>query len=230
VSGIRARAVGRRQPLLGQIELRAQQPRADAGPQRHGHRHLAIRRLAERAAVLPGDPDRGRALFGETRAVENQHAAALGDRPRAAASTAHVGVPRRMRDEVLKRLIRAGIAQARPHRLHRLAATVVEQAGDIATQRPALTLPTKQSSNCSSHVSNRRSHAVAVRSSTAMHDTETTPRNDKRKERDRMPLAKRSINESDKVVLGPRSAPRSARASGCRSWPSRTCSTRRPPP
>jgi hypothetical protein len=50
-----------------------------------------------------------------------------------------LGVPRRVPDEVLKRFIRAGIAQARPHRLHRLAATVVEQAGDVATQRAPLT-------------------------------------------------------------------------------------------
>ena len=55
----------------------------------------------------------------------------------------HVGLPRRMGDEVLKRLIRAGIAQARPHRLHRFPATVVEQAGDVATQRATLTLSTE---------------------------------------------------------------------------------------
>jgi hypothetical protein len=43
-----------------------------------------------------------------------------------------------MRDEVLQRLIRARIAEPRPHRFHRLAATVAQQALDIPTQRPAL--------------------------------------------------------------------------------------------
>jgi hypothetical protein len=136
------RPLRRGQPLLRQVEVRAQEPGADARPQRHGHRHLAVRGLAERPAVLPGDPHRGRALFGETRAVENQHAAALGD-DRSQPLPQHLGVPRRMRDEVLKGLIRSRIAQACPHGLHRLAAAVVEQARHVATQRPTLTLSTE---------------------------------------------------------------------------------------
>ncbi len=139
VGNPRSRALGRCQPLLRQVELRAQQPSADAGPQRHRHRHLAIRRLAERAAVLPGDADRRRPLFGETRAVQNQHATTF-RHDRAQSPPHHVGAPRRMRDEVLKRLIAARVAQSRPHRLHRLPTTVVEQARHIPTQRAALTL------------------------------------------------------------------------------------------
>jgi len=135
-------ALARRQPGLGQVEVRAHKPGTHTGPQRDGHRDLAVGRLAERPAVLPGDADRGRALLGETRAVENQHAAALGD-DGAQSRPQRLGVPRRMRDEVLKRLVGPGIAQAGPHRFHRLAATVVEQAGDVAPHRPALTLPTE---------------------------------------------------------------------------------------
>jgi hypothetical protein len=48
-----------------------------------------------------------------------------------------------MRDEVLERLICAGIAEARPHRFHRLATTVAQQARHISTQRAALTPPTE---------------------------------------------------------------------------------------
>ena len=60
------RPLARRQPLLGQIQRRAQQPRPRARPQRDRDRRLAIRDLAARAAVLPRDADRGRALFRES--------------------------------------------------------------------------------------------------------------------------------------------------------------------
>ena len=90
----------------------------------------------------PAPPLRGRALFGEACAVENQDAAAFGHH-RAQPFPRQVGPPRRMRDEVLQRLIRARIAQPRPHRLHRFPATVVEQTRHIATQRAALTLSTE---------------------------------------------------------------------------------------
>jgi hypothetical protein len=138
--GLRARS--RRQPFLGQIQGRPQQPRSRPGPQRDGDRGLTIRHLAARAAVLPRDADRGRALFGETRAVENQDPAAL-RHPRAQPFPEHLGVPRRMRNEMLKGLIRAGIAEAGPHGFHRLAPTVAQQARHIPTQRAALTLPTE---------------------------------------------------------------------------------------
>ena len=54
-----------------------------------------------------------------------------------------LGVPRRMRDEMLKGLIGAGIAEARPHGFHRLAPTVAQQTGHIPPQRAALTLTRK---------------------------------------------------------------------------------------
>ena len=49
-----------------------------------------------------------------------------------------LGAPRRMRDEMLERLIRPGIGDALEHRAHRLAATVAEQAEQVATKGPAL--------------------------------------------------------------------------------------------
>ena len=100
-------------------------------------------------AILPRAPQYWRAtpteavpLFGKTRPVENQHAGALRD-ARAQPFPDRLGVPRRMRDEMLEGLIGAGIAEARPHRFHRLAPTVAQQAGHIPTQRAALTLPTE---------------------------------------------------------------------------------------
>ena len=41
-------------------------------------------------------------------------------------------------DEVLKGLIRVGIADALQHRAHRLAATVAQQPEQVATKRPRL--------------------------------------------------------------------------------------------
>ena len=139
---LRPRPLARRQPLFGQIQRRAQQPRPRPGPQRDGDRRLAIRHLAARAAVLPRHADRGRALLRKARAVENQHAGALRHH-RAQPLPHRLGVPRRMRDEMLERLIRAGIAEARPHRFHRLAPTVAQHAGDIPPQRAALALTTE---------------------------------------------------------------------------------------
>ena len=49
-----------------------------------------------------------------------------------------LGVPRRVRDEVLQRLILAGIAQPAVHRLHRLPLAVVEQPVEILARRLAL--------------------------------------------------------------------------------------------
>jgi hypothetical protein len=66
---------------------------------------LAIRDLAQRATVLARDADRMRALFGKTGPVDDQHAAALGqhlEQP----SPDPVGVPGRVRDEMLKGLVR----------------------------------------------------------------------------------------------------------------------------
>ena len=136
---LRPRALARREPFLGQIQGRAQEPRPGPSPQGDGDGRLTIRDLAARAAVLPRDPDRSGALFREAGPIENQDPRALWHH-RAQSLPHGLGVPRRVRDEMLKGLIGARIAQARPHRFHRLAATVAQQAGHIATQRPALTL------------------------------------------------------------------------------------------
>jgi hypothetical protein len=66
-----APALRRRQPRRGEVEPRAQEPGAGAGPERDGHRHLAIRDLAQRPTILPRDADRRRALFRKARAVED---------------------------------------------------------------------------------------------------------------------------------------------------------------
>ena len=137
-----ARPLPRCQPLLGQIQRRAQQPRPRPGPQGDRDGGLAVRDLAPRAAVLARDPHGGRALFRETRPVEHQDPGAL-RQLRAQPFPQRLGVPRRMRDEMLEGLIGARIAEPRPHRFHRFAPTVAQQAGHIPTQRAALTLPTE---------------------------------------------------------------------------------------
>jgi hypothetical protein len=125
--------------VSGTYNCAPKQPGPRARPQGDRDGDLAVGHLAQRPTVLSGDADRRRALFRETRAVENQHAPSLGH-DRAQALPQRLGAPRRVRDEVLKRVIRARIARARPHRFHRLAAAVVEQARDVATQRSTLTL------------------------------------------------------------------------------------------
>lgn len=131
------RACGGRQPRVWQIQPRAQQPCARARPQRDGHRRLTIGDLAQRATILPGDAHRGGALFGKAGAVEDQHTATLGhDRPQACPQ--RLGVPRRLADEVLERLVAARLAEPRPHRRHRFAATVAQHAQDIPTHRAPL--------------------------------------------------------------------------------------------
>ena len=126
-----------RQPRLGQIQRGAEHPRLHARPQRRGHGDLAIGDLAQGPAVLPGDRHRASALLRKAGPVENQHARALGDR-RAQLPPQALGAPRRMRDEMLERLIRPRIGDALEHRAHRLAATVAEQAEQVATKGAAL--------------------------------------------------------------------------------------------
>ena len=65
-------ATGIVDPGLRQIQPRAEEPRARAGPEGRGHRDLAIGDLAQRSAVLAGDADRVRPLFRKARAVENE--------------------------------------------------------------------------------------------------------------------------------------------------------------
>jgi hypothetical protein len=97
-------SIGLGKPRLRQIQQRAGQPRSRSGPERGGHRDLAFRDLAQRATILTRDADRVRTLFGKTGAVDDQDAAALGqhfEEP----SPDPVGVPDRVRDEMLKALI-----------------------------------------------------------------------------------------------------------------------------
>jgi hypothetical protein len=132
-----ALALRRCQPLFGQIQARANHPRAHTRPERRRHGHLTIRRLPQRAAVLTRHADRVRALLGKAGAVENQHAGTIGDHGPQPAP--HRGDrPRRVGDEMLKRLIRAGVADARQHRAHRLPAAVAQQAEEIPTEGTAL--------------------------------------------------------------------------------------------
>ena len=49
-----------------------------------------------------------------------------------------LGLPRRMRDEVLEGLIRRRLADPRQHRRHRLARAVAQQAVDVLPQRHVL--------------------------------------------------------------------------------------------
>ena len=130
-------ALGGCQPRVREIQRCAQTPRANAGPERHRRGDLAIGDLAQRAAVLSGRADRRRTLLGKTGAVENQDAAAFGN-DRAQATPDPLGVPRGMRDEMLKRLVRDRLGDARQHRLHRLALAVAEDPLHIGPQRQQL--------------------------------------------------------------------------------------------
>ena len=80
-----------------------------------------------------------RALLGKARIVDREDARSEGHhgaqlRPDAC------GLPRRMRDEVLQRLVVARITQASVHRLHRLPLAVVEQPVDVLRRGLALRL------------------------------------------------------------------------------------------
>jgi hypothetical protein len=124
-------------PRLGQIEQRAHRPRPMPRPERGRHRHLAIRHFAQGAAVLARRTDRMGARLGEARFVEDQNTRALGQfRPQPAPHD--LGIPRRVRDEVLKRLVGRRIADASEHRRHRLARAVAQQPVDILAQRRVL--------------------------------------------------------------------------------------------
>jgi hypothetical protein len=125
------------EPLLREIQQRPRQPGTRARPQGSGHRNLAIRNLAERPTILPRDADRMDTLFGKTRPVDDQHAAALGqhlEQP----SPDPIRVPGRVRDEMLKRLIGDRLRDAGQHGLHRLPIAVAEQPVHVRAQREPL--------------------------------------------------------------------------------------------
>ena len=126
-----------REPLLGEIELRAEHPRLRPAPQRGRHGDLAIGDLAQGAAVLPRHADRVRTLLRKTRAVEDQDTGPLRHRDSQPVPQA-IGVPRRIGDEVLKRLIAPRLTHPREHRAHRLARAVTQQAEEVPAEGAAL--------------------------------------------------------------------------------------------
>ena len=73
----------------------------------------------------------------KARAVENQHSFAIRNH-RTQSPPQQGRRPRGVGDEMLERLVGAGVADACQHRAHRLAATVAQQAQQIPTKRPAL--------------------------------------------------------------------------------------------
>src|SRR5262245_11885584 len=78
-----------------------------------------------------------RALFGKAVAVDDQHAAPLGQHLEEAPPDP-VGVPDRVCNEVLKALIGDRACDAGQHRLHRLAIAVAEEAMHVRPQREPL--------------------------------------------------------------------------------------------
>src|SRR2546425_11518744 len=73
------------------------------------------------------------ALFGKTRAVDDQHPTAFGEHLEQPSPDA-VGVPGRVRNEVLKALVGDRVGDAGQHRLHRLPIAVAEQAMHVRPQ------------------------------------------------------------------------------------------------
>jgi hypothetical protein len=140
---VRHRApIGVAEPRFREIQQRAGHPSPHAGPQRGGHGNLAIRDLAQRATVLTRHADRMGALFGKTRAVDDQHTAAFGqhlEQP----SPDTVGIPGRMRDAVLKAVVGDRVGDAGQHRLHRLAIAVAEEPMHVRPQREPLSAMAK---------------------------------------------------------------------------------------
>ena len=126
-------------PGHGHVEIVRQGPRAPVGNQRTRDGHLAIADLAERATVLPLHADRARPLLRKPRVVDRENAGAHGHH-RAQVCPDTRRVPRGVRDEMLQRLILAGITEPAMHRLHGLPLAVVEQAVEILTRRPPLRL------------------------------------------------------------------------------------------
>src|SRR5207237_3706840 len=88
-------------------------------------------------AVLTRSSHRMGARLRKTRLVEDQNARALGYfRPQPAPDD--FGLPRGVRDEMLKRLIGRRLADPSQHRRHRLARAVAQQPVDVLAQRRML--------------------------------------------------------------------------------------------
>jgi hypothetical protein len=152
-----------RQPLLGHGQRRAQHPGAHAGPQRHGHRDLAVGDVAQRA-VLPRHGDRASALLGKTRPVENDDTREFGNR-RPELPPEAIGVPRRMGDEVLELLIRARSVTRSRIALIDLRRLSLSSLRSYRRNAPRCATCVKHTSNGSSQVLKRSSHTGALRGS-----------------------------------------------------------------
>jgi hypothetical protein len=129
--------IGVAEPGFREIQQRTGHPRAAAGPERSRRRDLAIGDLAQRATVLTRHADRMGALFGKTGAVDDQHAATLGQHLQETPPDP-IGVPGRVRNEMLKALVADRVRDAGQHRLHRLALAVAEDAVHVRPQREPL--------------------------------------------------------------------------------------------
>ena len=126
-------------PRDREIQVVREWPRASVGDQRARDCHLAIADLAERAAILALDADGLRALLGKAGVIDREDARA--DRHDRAQLGPHaLGIPGRVRDEVLQRLILTRSAQPPMHGLHRLPLAVIEQPVEILTGGLALRL------------------------------------------------------------------------------------------
>ena len=125
------------EPGLREIQQRARHPRPRARPERGRHRDLAIRNLAQRAAVLARHPNRVLALFRKTGPIDDQHAVAFGQH-REETPPDPIGVPGRVRDEMLKGLVGDRLRDAGHHGLHRLPIAVAEEAMHVGPQRQSL--------------------------------------------------------------------------------------------
>ena len=127
-----------RQPLLGQIQApRPPSTRARPSTAPRSPRLGNWRSCPSVPQYWRATPTERRPCFGKLVPSRISTPAALGDHGAQLPPHA-LGAPRRVGDEVLKRLIRAGIADALEHRAHRLAPTVAQQAEQIATKRAAL--------------------------------------------------------------------------------------------
>jgi hypothetical protein len=73
------------------------------------------------------------ALFGKAGAVDDQHAASLGQHVEEPPPDP-IGVPRRVRDEMLKPLVADRMGDAGQHRLHRFSIAVAEYAVHVRPQ------------------------------------------------------------------------------------------------
>lgn len=119
-------------PLLREVERPGEGHRRGVGPEVDGHRDLAVRRLPEGPAILPGHPDRVGPLLREAGAIDEVD------------GLREQRIDHRMRERLLDRLpgprtlvhelperLHVGPREPRRHRLNGLALPIEEQASDV---------------------------------------------------------------------------------------------------